>query len=128
MPGVGGDERRILDDPLLDREPLYFELPLKFLPDHRVLTHLGQTFTKQPDRWPIRDGRWIAQEMAERDPIRCLAFQFRIGQPIPLLEHPQAEYEDSVTVRAAAFIGIVRIQARQKRAESIPLDQIPDLA
>ena len=50
MSGVGGDERRILDDPLLDRETSGLELPLKFLPDHRVLARLGKTFTKQPDR------------------------------------------------------------------------------
>lgn len=128
MTGIGGDGGRILDDTPLDHETLRFQLSLKLLPDRRVLAGLSQALTKQPDRRPIRDGLRIAQEMTERDPVRCLPLQFGIGQPIPLLQHQQPEHENNVIMRATSLADIVRVQVRQKRTEGSPIDQALDLA
>ena len=125
--GIGGDGGRIQDDTPLDHETLRFQLSLKLLPDRRVLAGLCQALTKQPDRRPIRDGLRIAQEMTERDPVRCLALQFGILQPIPPLQHQQPDREDNIIVRATAFACIVRVQVRHKRVEGIPIEQTADL-
>jgi len=63
--GVGGDERRILNDTPLDREPLGFELPLKLFPDRRVFAGTRQALPEQPDRRLIRNRLGIPQKMTK---------------------------------------------------------------
>ncbi len=124
---ISGDERSVLHDTAFDGESLYLELPLELIPDHRIFPGLRQAFPEQPDRRPIRNGLWVSQEVAKRDPVGRLPFQFRIRQTIPLLEHQQADHENDVTVRTTASTLGVGVQVGKEWTEGIPVDQTADL-
>jgi hypothetical protein len=125
--GIGGDERGVLHDAALDGEPLYLELPLELLPDRGILPGLRQAFPEQPDRRPIRNGLGISQEVAERDPVGRLTFQFGVREAIPLLKHQQPDHQNNVVVRTTASSLGIGVEVSKERTEGVPVDQTADL-
>ena len=78
MTRVGRDERGVLDDALLDAEPLFVELALQLLPDSQVPAGFGEALPELPHRTVVGSLLGEAEEPLVTDAVRHLSLQLGV--------------------------------------------------
>jgi len=74
-----------------------------------------------PDGRKIGDIRWKSEKLDEREPIRSLPLEFRIGEPVPLLEHEQLDHYHLIDIWPPALFALVIVHITHNRAKRSPI-------
>ena len=118
---VGGDERCVLDDALLDAEALLVQLPLQLLPDSPVPAGFGEALPEKPDRRGVRYSIGKPEEASEADAVVRLAFQLGIREAVPALEDQHLHHHDGVDVWSASLGALVVVEGLDDWGEGLPV-------
>jgi len=89
MPGIGGNERGILDHATTDFQTACIDLLLEVGPEVVDRTGINQAILEGSDRRTVGDRGRIPEEVMERDPVPSLPFELMVRETIPLLKHEQ---------------------------------------
>ena len=121
MSRIGGDERCVLDDALLDAEALLVELALQLSPHLSVLTCVGESLPEEPDRGGVRYSIGESEEPVEAYAVVGLAFQLGVAEAVLALEHQHLHHHHRVDVGPAPLGALVVVEALDEGAEGLPV-------
>src|ERR1700754_3299952 len=123
-PMWGLDQARIDHGAALEQQPALVQLLLELREQFLRKSFLGQTVAEPAERGVIR--RRIFQRQSQKPPERYPIvqgfLQFRVRQPVPLLQQQRLQHQQRIVGRPARTL---RLQARKQLLKPVPL-HIPD--
>lgn len=123
MAGIGGDETRVLDNPLPNFQTLYLDLRLQLIPNRLLFPAPDQPFPEVPEGGVIRYLLRESQELPEGYAVVGLPLHLWIGETAERLEDKHLHQQNLVGIQSSALIGVVVINLADDGTEGLPFDQ-----